>query len=102
MTGPQLTVPCFFEVISECFVEAEVQSVVNVIAGFVAKFPPLEYDFDNHKRVHCRDAEPNYPLLVAVGELEQCYAKSSLAPRLPQQVGTRRNVDKYVHAIVPF
>lgn len=85
----QLTVSSFFEIVPEPLVNAEVETVPNVITLLVAKLRPLEYDLYDHPRVHGRNAEPNDPLLVPVRQFEQGDAKGCFAPRLAQHVGAR-------------
>lgn len=68
-----------------------------------ADLRPLKDHFEDHVYVHRGYTEPQYPFLPALGaQPQQRHAKRCFSHGLPYQRAAGRDVDEYVHAVVPF
>lgn len=97
----KLTIPALFEIIAKGPADAEVETVPDVVARLVAHLGPLEDAAEQGPQVHGAHAEPQPPLLVALGQLQQSDGKGGLGPGLADDGAARGDVDEDVHAVIP-
>lgn len=65
-----LTISTLFETFAEIPANAKVESIVNVVARFIADLSPLKDDLDRHVKIHGGNAEPQDPSWPAFCQLE--------------------------------
>lgn len=96
-----LTVAAFLEVISGFRIQAEIQTVVNIIAGLAADFAPLNDDLCDHVCVHRSNTEPKNIMVPALSKLNKSNSECGFGKRLADQSPARSNGDENVHPVIP-